>query len=390
MPQPRRIFISVAEASADLHAAALVRHAREAYPEWAFYGLTGPRLRELGVETVADLTSHAAMLTGAVRIARRAWNILNDCERRWRETRPDVVVLLDSPELHLGVPELGLHGFAGRAKKLDIPVVYYVAPQTWASRPWRERAIGRDVDRLACILPFEEAYFRQRGIRADFVGHPLFESLRREPRDERFVARVRSPRRPIVTLLPGSRRGVVDAVLPLQLDVVRRLRSRLVDVDCLISCADDERRAQIQAVLNRYELEAELHIGRNADLLNAADLVLVASGTATLEVAFHRKPMIVMYQAGGSLRIPYELLGRRFLRTPHLSLVNILGDARVVPEFMPFVPDAATVARVAAQILADETWRACMIRQLDALVTPLERTSASETVCAMVSQAMKS
>lgn len=384
MPQPRRIFISVAEASADLHAAALVRHAHQVHPDWSFFGLTGPRLRELGVETVADLTAHAAMLTGAFGIARRAWNILNECERRWREQRPDLVVLLDSPELHLGVPELGLRGFAGRAKKLDIPVVYYIAPQTWASRPWRNRVIARDVDHLACILPFEEAYFRERGIRADFVGHPLFESLGREPRDADFVARVRAPRRPIVTLLPGSRRGVVEAVLPLQLDVVRRLRSRLVDVGCLISCADEERRTQIQTILNRFELDAELHIGRNADLLTAADLVLVASGTATLEVAYHRKPMIVMYQAGGALRIPYQLFGRRFLSTPHLSLVNILGNARVVPEFMPFIRDTGEVAGVAAQLLIDDTWRGIMIRQLDELVSPLAKNEASRSVCGII------
>lgn len=389
MSNRARIFISVAEASADLHAAALVRHAREAHPDWEFFGLTGPRLRELGVETVADLSSHAAMLTGAFGIARRAWNILNDCERRWREERPNAVILLDSPELHLGVPELGLRGFAGRAKRLGIPVVYYIAPQTWASRPWRNRAIARDVDRLACILPFEVAYFERHGIRAEFVGHPLFESLRREPRDAEFVHRVRSPRRPTITLLPGSRRGVVDAVLPLQLDVIRRLRSRLVDVGCLISCASEERRSQIQSILNRFELEAELHIGRNADLLAAADLVLVASGTATLEVAYHRTPMIVMYQAAGGLRIPYRLIGRRFLRTPHLSLVNILGDARVVPEFMPFVPDTSVVAKVAERLLNDETWRMTMVRQINEVVSPLEQTAASPGVSEIISDVLQ-
>lgn len=384
MPDTARIFISVAEASADLHAAALVRSARMQNRDWFFYGLTGPRLRELGVETIADLSAHAAMLTGAFGIARRAWHALKTCERHWQSTPPDAVVLLDSPELHLGVPELGLRGFAGRAKRMGIPVIYYIAPQTWASRPWRNRAISRDIDRLACILPFETAYFRAHGIRAEFVGHPLFESLRRESIDTPFTARIRAAQRSVVTLLPGSRRGVIEAVLPRQLEVIRRMRDRLIDVACLISCAAHDRRAQIQGILNRYELEAEIHIGRNADLLSAADLVLVASGTATLEVAHHRKPMIVMYHAGNRLRLPYQWLGRRFLQTPHLSLVNILAGARVVPEFMPFIPDASAIAEVAVQLLRDPVWRNLMQMQIEQVVAPLERTNASENVCRII------
>lgn len=387
--KPPRVFISVAEASADLHAAALVRTARSHHPDWTFYGLTGPRLRDLGVETVADLSAHAAMLAGAFGIARRAWKILQICEQNWRSRPPDVVVLLDSPELHLGIPELGLRGFAGRARRMGIPVVYYIAPQTWASRPWRNRAIARDIGRLACILPFEPAYFHAQGIQAEFVGHPLFESLQREQPDMQFADRLRASRRPIITLLPGSRQGVIDAILPRQLEVIRRVRERLIDAICLISSASEDRRAQIQGILNRYELDAEIHIGRNTDLLHTADLVLVASGTATLEVAYHRKPMIVMYHAGNSLHIPYRLLGRRFLQTPHLSLVNILAGARVVPEFMPFLPDSSIIAELAVQLLRDTTWRNLMRAQIEQVVAPLERTRASENVCRIIAEALQ-
>ncbi len=131
------IFISVAEESADVHAASLVRAARERLPGCKFYGLTGPRLRELGVETVFDFTSHAAMLSGVLGVVGRALKAVKAVERSWRERRPDLVVLLDSPELHLRL--------ARRAKKLGLPVLYYIAPQTWASRAGRNRQTPGDL-----------------------------------------------------------------------------------------------------------------------------------------------------------------------------------------------------------------------------------------------------
>ena len=607
--QHARVFISVAEESADVHAAALVRAARDQLPGVTFYGLTGPRLRELGIETVYDFTSHAAMLGGVFGVLGRAQQAVKAVERAWRLRRPDLVVLLDSPELHLGTPELGIAGLAARAKRLGLPVLYYIAPQTWAARPWRQRWIRRDIDRLACILPFEEKHFqraahpsperqragpigapsagerarsepraqasgpdpspeRQRagpdasppfqprstpagiegsgdrgiegsrdrgiegsrdrgikgsrdrgikGFRAIYVGHPLFETLRQErpiPETVEFL-KLRAAGRPIVALLPGSRQHVIETMLPLQLDVIRRLRAAGHDVYAAISCVSDRRREQVRALLHdslvresvphslvresllapgpgplvresllapdptgipsraepdrsppefgaaplvRESLLApdprgipspaeperspaefgaekgfsaqqkfgaergfspqqstqratrpgdtalhpgaaalehcpppettdagiDLVVADNASLLTAADLVLVASGTATLQVAYYRKPMIVMYDAARWLHWPYRLLGRLALTTPHLSLVNILAGARIVPEFMPFVRDLGQVAAIAGQLLTDDGWRRLMAFQLDEVVRPLEGSTASANVCRLM------
>lgn len=451
-----------------MHAASLVHAARERLPGVEFCGLTGPRLRELGVETVFDFASHAAMLSGVFGLIDQALKAIKAVEQSWRERRPDLVVLLDSPELHLRL--------ARKAKKLGLPVLYYIAPQTWASRAYRNRQIPRCVDRLACILPFEEEYFRRavhggiegsrdqgiKGFDVNYVGHPLFETLRNEKPIAEVVEflKTRAAGRPIVALLPGSRRHVIDTMLPKQLEVVRRLRGAGRDVYAAISCVSQERRAQIREILAQrtmrpvypqggaYRACASSHIetgrtcdqpdsparptaqpfagasgsdvppptsvgtesGRhvatadvepgggasdagidivladNASLLSAADLVLVASGTATLEVAYYRKPMIVMYDAGRLLSLPHRLLGRFVLRTPHLSLVNILAGARVVPEFMPFVRDSCAVATVAGQLLTDATWRNVMIRQLDEVIRPLEASEASANVCRMMAE----
>lgn len=385
-----RIFISVCEASADVHAAALVRAAREQLPRAVFYGLTGPRLRALGVETVYDFASHAAMLSGVLGVLGRAYAALRVVERSWRAQRPDVVVLLDSPELHLK--------FARRARALGIPVLYYIAPQTWASRAYRNRQIVRDIDRLACILPFEEGYFAgikgsrdqgNEGFRAEFVGHPLFETLRQEHPDAATVAglRTQAAGRPLVALLPGSRGHVIDTMLPLQLAVVRRLRAAGQDVHAVISCVSAEQRERIEGLRAADgEGKVDILVADNASLLTAADLVLVASGTATLHVAYYRRPMVVMYDAGRLVYWPYRLLRRWLLTTPHLSLMNILAGARIVPEFMPFVRDVDEIAGVARQLLTDTTWRALMTRQLDEIVRPLEQGTASARVCELIEE----
>jgi lipid-A-disaccharide synthase len=375
---PARIFISVAEESADVHAASLVRAARELLPGATFYGLTGRRLRAEGVATVYDLTSHAAMLGGVVGVIGRAWQALRAIEKTWRRERPDLVLLLDSPELNLRL--------ARRARRRGVPVLYYIAPQTWAARAGRNRQIARDVDRLACILPFEEAYFRRALVQADYVGHPLFEALERESPRPEVVERLRSHGLPVVALLPGSRRHVIDAMLPRQLEVIRRMRTAGHVVQPVVSCVGTERTTQIRRLVLAGGFSAEVLVRDNASLLTAADLVLVASGTATLHVAAYRKSMIVMYDAGRTLAWPYRLLGRFVIRTPHLSLINVLAGARVVPEFMPFIPETQPIATLAGQLLEDVGWRELMVSQLDALVRPLEGSRASPRVCEIIAR----
>jgi lipid-A-disaccharide synthase len=368
-----RIFISVAEESADVHAAALIRQAAEVLPGCYFYGLTGPRMRQAGAKTLFDLTGHAAMLTGVLALVGRAWKAVKTVERSWDADPPDLVVLLDSPELHLRL--------ARRAQRRGLPVLYYIAPQTWAARPGRNRQIAATVDRLACILPFEEEYFRQASVNAEYVGHPLFETLRGEGPDEAVVERLRSDGEAVAALLPGSRRHVIDAMLPRQLEILRKLRAAGHAVRAAVSAVSAERAGQIRAHMAGTNLPAEIIVADNASVLTAADLVLVASGTATLHAAYYRKPMVVLYDAGRLLRMLHRPLGRRVLKTPHLALVNVLAGHRLVPEFMPFVRDTDEVARVAGQLLTDQTWRRLMIEQLDALVKPLEGSTASANVC---------
>lgn len=381
MSRPPRIFISVAEDSADRHAFALVGVLRKRLPGVALYGLTGPQLRNAGVETIFDLTRDAAMLTGIIGKLAPGWKALRAAKAAWEKSPPDLVIVLDSSALHLPM--------ARRAHLRGIPVLYYIAPQTWASRAYRNRQLERYVDRVACILPFEQAHFRRALVYATYVGHPLFEVLPAERPQETAVQKLRRSGRPVVAVLPGSRRQVIDAMLPRQLEVVRRLRAAGHAVEVGVSCAASDRLTQVRRHVHASGFAAEILVDDNASLLTAADLVLVASGTATLQTAYYRKPMVVMYDAGAALRWIYRLLGRFIIHTPHLALVNILAGERIVPEFMPFVPDTRPVAEVAGALLGDSGAREAMAQRLDAVVRPLEGSRASERVAEMVTELLQ-
>lgn len=372
MSLPRSVFISVAEDSADLHGATLVRAARRRWPDVRFSGFAGPRMAAEGVHSLLDLTGGAAMLAGILRRLGSGWRALAAARRAWRHARPDLVILMDSTALHLPM--------AAAAKRQGLPVLYYISPQTWASRPGRNRRLARDVDHVACILPFEESYLRSAGVQATYVGHPLFEALVRQSADPQTTTALAGPG-PLVALLPGSRSDVIERMLPLQLQVIARLRQR---PRIAVSCASDRRRRLILRILAAHGCEAPLLQDQNAGLLRAADLVLVASGTATLEVAYHRTPMVVMYDAGMLMRILYRLGGKRWIQTRYLSLVNILAGDGVVPEFMPFVPRVDDVARAADALLADPALRQQMRRRLEVVIRPLEDSRASDNVCDLI------
>jgi lipid-A-disaccharide synthase len=361
-----RIFISAAEPSGDRHAASLIREINRLCPQCRFFGVAGPQMQAAGCEAIDDLTSKSAMLVGAIRLLGRAWRLLGKISETLEAEPADLAIVVDSPALHLPM--------AKRLRKSGCPVLYYIAPQLWAWAPWRIGRVRRRVDQLACILPFEEQYFRQRGVEARYVGHPLVEQMAANEPSAEAVARFKTAGGPVIACLPGSRGHVISEVLPGQIEVARAIASRHPVASFVFAAASDAAATQISAALNGQSFCWQVVRGQIPEILSAADLALCASGTATLEVACYRVPMVVMYNGS---KWGYRLVGRFLITTPHLSLVNILAGKRIVPEFMPYYTSTEPIANEALDILDNPSRRETMKSDLDTVIHSLGSSLAA-------------
>jgi lipid-A-disaccharide synthase len=319
------LFIVAAETSGDIYGAGLVRALRERAPDLTLFGYGGPQMAQAGVEVVRDLTVHAAV---GVAESLRSFGEFNrarlDGFRLLDSRRPDALVLIDSPELNLRL--------ARAAHERGIPVVYYIAPQVWAWGQWRVKTIRRCVTKLLVILPFEPAFYAQHGVQATFVGHPLVDALRDYRHDRRFAAALGLPEdRPLIGLLPGSRQREISRLLPIFLDAAHILQRNLEDITIAIAPAPTISPEQYGAWPSLSRDELFLVPGKTHELMAGADLLLVASGTATLEAGIIGTPMIVTYKMS-----PLSwLFARVFARGLRFcSLVNLVADRELVPELL--------------------------------------------------------
>lgn len=365
---PGRVFITVAEVSGDKLAAELIRSLRRLDPQLIIEGFGGPEMAAAGAKVLRETVAGAAMAHHAAKRVFEVSSLLTQARRYYQEHRPDLQICVDSSAMNLR--------FARRAKQAGIPVLYFVAPQLWASRPGRIKHVRADVDRLACILPFEEEYFRQRGVNATFVGHPLFDRI---PRDRANPGIARYPdQAPIVGIVPGSRRSEVSANLPHLLDVARRIREQFPSVRFLVPTTHSTH-DQVASAINGGPFTVEPDAFDR--LLPQCDLCLCKSGTSTLHVAAFGVPMIVVYRVS---RFMWYVLGRWLIRTRKIALVNILaGQIDLVPEFIPWYGSNQPVIDCAIDLLKHPEKLAAQREKLTALVATLDRRGASMNVAKM-------
>ena len=361
-----RVFISAAEPSADRHGATLIGATRALCPRAQFVGVAGPRMVEAGCERVFDMSGQAGMLLGALKAAGRAAKLLSTADERLRAEPFDACVVIDSPTLHLPLMK--------RAKAAGVPTLFYIAPQMWAWGTYRIHKLRDQVDAVAAILPFEEPFFRGHGIDATFVGHPLAEQIAAETVDHAAIAAMRKSGNPMIAILPGSRTHVVEEVLPGQLEVVAAIARALPGSAFGVPVASPRIGHVIDALVARAGLTGRVVPRPHAELIRAADLAIVASGTTALEIAFHETPMIVMYNAS---RLFYHVVGRWMLHTKYLSLPNILAGMQIVPEFMPYYRSTEPIIQTALALLKDADARQDMSRALANVVAPLREGSAA-------------
>ena len=342
-----RILVVAGEASGDLHAAGVVRELRLRRPDVELFGMGGDHLRAAGAETVFD--SHEIAVMGISEVLGRLPRILaalRGLTRLAEERRPAVAFLVDAPDFNLRL--------AKRLRRLDIPVVYYISPTVWAWRPRRTRQLARTVDRLLCIYPFEEPFLRARGVRASYVGNPLLDAP--APALEGAAARLSlglDPSVPTLALLPGSREREVERLFPAMLEAARRLAAD-GPLQLLVPVAPTIDLSRLEKLAAGLPVPIKLLRARASDLLAAADAALVASGTATLEAALARKPMVVVYRVSWLTWI----VGRLLVRVAHVALVNILAGRLIVPELLQSAMTPAAMADALRQVWRNSGRRA--------------------------------
>lgn len=379
-----RIFISVAEQSADEHAASLVRAFREFHPDATFHGLAGPALRAEGCESFHDMTAKSAMAHAAFGRVPEVMGLLYRLKRYIRKGAFDAAVMVDSPALNLPIAKI--------CRRRGLPVLYYIAPQTWAWGPknWRNSRVRKRVDRLACLWAFEEPYFCEAGIPATYVGHPTFDRLADADVSDVRIANLRANASTVLTLLPGSRKHVVEEVLPGQIEIAWALRGRFSRMNVVIVAANEDIKAMVQQQINRpgRRFEATIVSGEHdrAAAIRAADLCLAASGTVTLEVAYWGTPMIVMYQTP---KWRYLLIGKWLIHTPYFSLPNILAGRQIVPEFMPYYDSTGPIIARAFEWLSNPNTLARVRGELQEMIKGVAKPNAARNAAVELMQLLK-
>jgi lipid-A-disaccharide synthase len=386
----KRVFITVAEVSGDLHAAQLIRSLKQLSPELIIEGIGGPAMAAAGAKLHRETVGGAAMTwRGALR-AVEVWQLLRWTRGYFKSFKPDLQICVDSFAMNIH--------FAKTAHAMGAPVLMYVAPQLWAWREGRMKKLRRNVDRVACLLPFEEAYFRGHGVNATFVGHPLFDEL---PADRgTSVKGEASANGPVVGLLPGSRKSEAMSNFPSMLDVAEQIRSAIPQARFLVptTAATDPVVEQHIADWRTENAERNIEFARGAfdEMVPRCDLCITVSGTATLHVASFGVPMIVVYRASP---IAWHGLARWLMNTRTFALVNLLAGGRppdgtedrsghIVPEFVPWYGSNTPVAQMAIELLRHPEQRAAQQTKLRELVRTLDRPGASENVARMAMEMM--
>jgi lipid-A-disaccharide synthase len=318
-----RIFISAGEPSGDLHGANLVRALQAQQPGVDCVGFGGPHMEAAGCRLLYPLTQFAVMWFLRVLANIPVFlGLLSRADRYFRHQRPDAVVLIDYPGFHWWL--------ARRAHFHGIPVFYFVPPQLWAWAGWRVKKMRRYVDHVLCSLPFEPAWYVERGVAAQYVGHPYFDELPQQRLDQAFVAGQRQRPGRIIGLLPGSRTQEVERNLGTLLRTAARVQAAQPGTRFLVACYKEAHRQHVATRVGGSSLAVEAHVGRTPEIIHLSHACVAVSGSVGLELLYHGKPAAVLYRISSlDMRV-----GQFFKTTPYISLVNLLAGEELFPEYL--------------------------------------------------------
>ena len=354
----KRVMISAGEASGDMHAANVVKALHQQDSSIEVYGMGGEHLRKAGVDLLVDCTDIAVM--GIVEVLlkyRTIMQALNILKESLRQNPPDLLVVVDYQEFN--------NKLAEAAKELGIKVLFYIGPQVWAWRQHRVHQIGKRVDMMAVILPFEEKFYRNANVPVRFVGNPLADEVKpNKSKQSCLLEYCLAEDKPVIGLLPGSRRSEINRILPLQLaaaDILHQQKPELQFVLPIASTLNDD---AFKADLQQYShLDVKLVKDLSYNVMQCCDAIIAASGTATLEIALMGIPNCITYKVA---HLSYAIL-KRMVKIEHIGLVNIVAEKGIVKEFLQYDAKPNLIAEEIMRILDNPEYRNTMINELNAV-----------------------
>ena len=334
----KQIMIVAGEVSGDLHGGNLVKAMRRMDPSLQFYGVGGRKLKEAGVDLIADSSDMAVV--GLTEVFARLGTIMKVMRRlktSMKDLKPDLVILIDYPDFNLSI--------AKSAKKNGIKVFYYIGPQVWAWRKGRIEQIKKNVDKMAVILPFEAPFYHAAGVDATFVGHPLLDEVKTKYSREETIRRLGLQSGvTTVGMLPGSRRAEIIKHLPEMIKAAEIIEKKIQPVQFIIPLVETLDISLVSNIIRQFPVKVRVVRDAVYDVIHCTDIAMVASGTATLETALMETPMVIIYKVSA----PSYYIGKMVINIDHIGLVNIIAGKTVVPEL---IQDDANAERIATEII---------------------------------------
>jgi len=371
----KRIMISAGEASGDMHAANIIKALRTYNEEIEFYGMGSQQLRDAGANLLVDSSDIAVV--GIVEVLfhyNKIIKALNILRESLRSNPPDLLVLVDYQEFNFKLAET--------AKELGIKVLFYISPQIWAWRPKRVYKIGKIIDMMAVILPFEERYYKEANVPVRFVGNPLVDKAKADKDKQSCMTEFNlDSDKTVVGLFPGSRRGEIQRILPLQLAAAEIIKKDKVDCQFILPIASSLNEALFTDYLQAHShLDIKLVKDLPYNVIQCCDAIISASGTATLEIALMGIPYCISYKVA---TLSYIIL-RPLIKIDRIGLVNIIAGKDVVKEFIQFEAKPQAIADEINLILDNNEYREKMIKELNDVRNLLGKTGGSDNMAKLI------
>jgi lipid-A-disaccharide synthase len=368
----KEIMIVAGEASGDLHGSSVVKAVRGLDPEIHVYAMGSEQMRRAGAEILIDSSRLAVVgiseVWGRMRgLLKAYWNL----KRVIKKNRPDLLILIDFPDFNLSLARV--------ARRTGVPVLYYISPQVWAWRSGRVKKIARRVDKMAVIFPFEVSIYQKAGLDAEFVGHPLLDVF--ASTEEGGPSPNQSEWRDglIIALLPGSREREIQSLLPEMVRAAEIISRQKPGAKFILPAAPSVNVQELKKFLRPQSISISVVEGPAHKAIVPAAMVIVASGTATLEAAILGKPMVIVYQ----LSLLSYWIGKAMVKMDWVGLVNIVAEKKVVPELLQEEARGERIAAEALRILDEETYRKDMVEELAQVRKKLGNPGAAERVARM-------